>query len=197
MSSARARLFVALEVPVAIQRVLASRARSLAALDSALRPVAESAIHLTIKFLGDVERARVPDVLAALARGVLGLAPARLELVGLGAFPKPAVARVVWVGVRDGQPLVSLAARVEAELEGLGFAREERPFHPHVTLGRLRAGARHPALANALAAATEESAGEFLASAVSLFESELAPAGARYSLLGSVPFPERLGASLA
>ncbi len=197
MSATCARLFVAVEIPEALELTLASRARRLAAIDAGVRPIAASAIHLTLSFLGEVERSRIPALAATLERAVAGCAPCDVELVGLGAFPKPAIARVVWVGVRVGEPLRVLAAQVQAALADLGFELDPRPFHPHVTIGRLRAGGRHSALAKALAEADAEWIGAMRVSGVTLFESTLSPTGATYTALARVPLCGEVGASLA
>jgi 2'-5' RNA ligase len=106
-----------------------------------LRWVAPASYHITLKFLGwtrpEVAFA-VRDRMAAALAGQRGF---ELETRGLGAFPSPERARVLWAGVDEagGARLTELARRVEGTAEELGFAREDRPFHPHVTLARLAA----------------------------------------------------------
>jgi RNA 2',3'-cyclic 3'-phosphodiesterase len=105
-------------------------------------------LHITLKFLGWVPPDRVGAIDAAL-RPVTARAPFELRLHGLGAFPPRGKPRVLWIGARGGAgDLVDLARDVEARLEDIGFSREPRPYHPHLTLGRVKSapGLRGPVL---------------------------------------------------
>ena len=128
--------------------------------------VAPGNLHLTLKFLGAVPEARI---------------------LGLGAFPSANRPRVVWAGVTDGaSETVELARRVDTALAKLGFARDERPFSPHVTLGRVRRPGRDPALTEALGSATAREFGRMRVPGATLMRSELGPRGARYTELAKV-----------
>lgn len=97
-----------------------------------------STIHLTLRFLGDVDDERLVDVFSATERAAAAGQPFEFVTTGLGAFPSPARPRVVWAGVEAPDALYELRSALDTELEFAGFARERRRFHPHVTLGRLR-----------------------------------------------------------
>jgi 2'-5' RNA ligase len=145
--------------------------------------VAPDNLHVTLKFLGGVDAPRLDRVRAALDRAVAGVPAFDLAVHGLGAFPTPTRARVVWAGIGDGgEALRAVAGRVERELAVLGFPPEERPFSPHVTLGRVREPRRNERLAAALARETSRS-GTVRVDRVSLMRSDLSPRGARYSEL--------------
>lgn len=138
MSSGSARLFLGVPVPAPAREALRSSLRAGLG-DGPLpgRPVPPANWHLTLRFLGQVEAEARDRLLRELSRADLGSAFA-LELGGLGAFPRPARAGVLWAGVRDGaEPLRELAARVEEVVESAGFARETRAFSPHLTLARV------------------------------------------------------------
>ena len=155
--------------------------------------VAPANLHLTLKFLGAVPEARIDAIVAALTRSGLDLRPFEARIRGLGAFPSGTRPRVIWAGVTDGaSEMVELARRVDAALAELGFAREERPFSPHVTLGRVRQPGRNPALSDALGSATAREFGQMRVPSASLMRSELGPRGARYTELATV----RLGYSV-
>lgn len=146
--------------------------------------VAVGNLHVTLKFLGRVERFRLGEVGAALAETAAGTAAFELAVQGLGAFPTPTRARVIWAGVGAGAGATSgLAACVEEALAGLGFPRETRPFEPHVTLGRVREPRGNAALAAALAAGAVRDFGRVDVQRVCLMRSELSPWGARHSEL--------------
>ena len=144
--------------------------------------------HITLKFLGAIEEARVAAVVEALQVAIAGHRAFTLEIRGLGAFPSPTRPRVLWAGVDEGRAaLARLGAAVEDGMAGLGFEREERPFAPHVTLARVREPRRAPALAGALAEAATQPFGKPGIDHVALMRSHLSPRGARYTALTSMP----------
>jgi 2'-5' RNA ligase len=149
--------------------------------------VAPDNLHLTLRFLGQVRRARTSELVAALTRATSGVTAFEANVRGLGAFPAPTRARVVWAGVgRGSDALVELAGRVDDALVPLGFPREPRPFSPHVTLGRVRTPRRDLALADALRAGAGREFGRLSVERVALMRSDLSPRGARYTELATV-----------
>ena len=142
--AARMRLFIAIDVPEAVRDALVGAQHSLRERASArLRWTRPDAMHLTLKFLGDVDAARVPS----LSRVVAGVAarhhPFGLSVSRLGAFPGGRRLQVVWAGIEgDLQALGALRDALESELAAEGYAAEARAFRPHVTLGRTRDGMR-------------------------------------------------------
>jgi 2'-5' RNA ligase len=145
-------------------------------------------LHLTLKFLGEVEDAALDAVADAIGSVAAGHAPVPLVLAGLGAFPQPRTARVVWIGVGGGaEGLAELHAELEAGLERLGFQRDARPFTSHLTLGRVRGPGRREQLAAAVTSMAPEPLGEMLLDRIDLMRSELRPEGARYSVLRTFP----------
>jgi RNA 2',3'-cyclic 3'-phosphodiesterase len=147
--------------------------------------VAPENLHVTLKFLGAVDEARLPDVTAAL--DVAASAPAfDVEVRGLGAFPTVSRPRVLWAGAPGSPTFTRLADEVDRALTGLGFPPEGRGFTPHVTLGRVREPRRNPPLAEALEAAAERPFGMLRVVSVSLMRSDLSPRGARYTELAAV-----------
>jgi 2'-5' RNA ligase len=105
----------------------------------------------------------------------------------VGAFPRAQAPSVVWAGCRSGgQALANLAARVDAELVGLGFARETRPFFPHLTLGRARERGSAPALSVAIQRASASHFGTVQVDRILLMKSVLTPGGPIYSVMKSI-----------
>lgn len=146
--------------------------------------MAEPNLHVTVKFLGQIDEDRVGSIAAGMAAVAGRTPPFELAVRRLGAFPTPARPRVVWVGLEPAAPLAALAGDVDASLAALGFAREARPFAAHVTLGRVRETRRNPALSAALARSAD--CGRLPVNRVSLMRSELHPRGARYTEVTSV-----------
>ena len=148
--------------------------------------VAAGNLHVTLKFLGQVDETRVPALADALRVTLAGEPAFDVAVHGLGAFPSPMRPRVLWAGLEDGTgALGAIARRVDACCGGLGFPPAPREFAAHVTLGRVREPRRQPALADALARAADF--GRVRVERVSLMRSELSPRGARYSELAAAP----------
>jgi 2'-5' RNA ligase len=175
------RLFVAVELPTSVRRALGELVRDLARCGADVKWVEEENFHITLKFLGEVDPARLPEVQAALVRATRGAKPFSFEAAGTGAFPSPARPRVLWVGVgRGAEELGSLAARVDGELARVGFAPEARAFSPHLTIGRVRSPRGMSDLVDAMERACFP-AREVLVEEIVLFRSTLGRAGPVYT----------------
>lgn len=180
------RGFIAAEV--GSQPTVEAFQEELRATGADLKLVPPENLHVTLKFLGDTPEERVPEILEALERAAAPAAPGRLELRGAGAFPKPAAPRVVWVGVGDGaDTLTGVAERLEDALEPLGFPRERRDFHPHVTVARTRGPRNQAALTDAVRRHEGEGFGEAPLERVVLMRSTLRPQGPRYDVVDAAP----------
>jgi 2'-5' RNA ligase len=176
------RLFLALEIPDRIRRLLAGMRGDLEHSWPGWRWVRPEGIHLTLRFLGEVEPALDAECRQAWADAVVGISPFDLRLGRLGRFPGGGKPRVLWVGLEEpggeGQ-LAGLAARVENSARECGFPPEKRPFRPHLTLARAARGAR-PHWADGIRIETGE---PFSVGSLVLFRSQLNPSGARYTAL--------------
>jgi len=137
------RLFVALHLEEATRAELARAQSGLRSLDrrDQVRWVDPAGVHLTLRFLGEVPEPRVADLVAELARVAPDHPPPAIGLGDLGAFPSHRDPRVVWIGLREsGSRLDPLQRAVEAAVRRFGWPPEDRPFQPHLTLGRARDG---------------------------------------------------------
>lgn len=138
-------------------------------------------LHLTIKFLGEVAIDRVANLSLAAGRAVAGLKPFKLAVEGCGAFPPRGQPRVLWIGIKDStEELARLYTRLEEECTSQGFAPEPRPFHPHLTIARLR----NPQHATHLAASHKELGFvrmDFGVGELVVIRSELGSEGSRYT----------------
>jgi 2'-5' RNA ligase len=147
-------------------------------------------IHLTLKFLGNIPSERVTEITEAMGKAVQGISPFCLEVSGLGAFPSLKQARVLWVGIGgELDQLSTLQQNIDSVLAALGFAREERPFVPHLTLARVREGASLPerrSFGELVGSAAFEDKYPIEVEAVRLMRSQLTPAGALYTCLSVV-----------
>ncbi len=136
------RLFVALNLPDRVRQALWAAAAPVRELGLAVKWVRPEGIHLTLKFLGAVPESREPDLRAALERAAAGGRALTVAVSGFGAFPGLDRPRVIWAGLEADPELLGLQHRVEEQFVPLGFPREDRPFRPHLTLGRAARDAR-------------------------------------------------------
>lgn len=182
------RTFIALDLPPVVQEALGRLERELQTTGAPVTWVKPERIHLTLKFLGDIAPERIPDLQKSLAEVALSASPFRIEPTGCGAFPTLQQMRVIWVGLRvDGSGLNRLQKAVETAMDQLGFKKEERPFKPHLTLGRVRGRQHLRVLQTLLLERQNFSAEAFDVNEVVLYKSELRPEGARYTPLFRIP----------
>jgi 2'-5' RNA ligase len=135
--SSAGRLFVGIPFPPELRDALQAHLRATFGERMPGRAVVPANWHLTLRFLGDTDAPRLGALEEALRQMDPG-PPFELSLAGLGAFPRPARATVLWIGVGDGNAeLRALAAKVEAAAVRAGFAPEPKPYSPHLTLSRL------------------------------------------------------------
>jgi 2'-5' RNA ligase len=185
------RTFIAVDISQQAKGVLAGVTKSLQDGGvSWVRWVRPEGIHLTLKFLGEIDPNIVDRVLGAMDRAVQGNVPFTLALSGIGAFPNLNVPRVIWVGLKgDLDTLRELQERIDEEVHlAVGFPKETRAFTPHLTLGRMRDNAPGEERRRAGKAMTEvawETDVSWQVSEVDLIRSTLTPSGAVYDVLGS------------
>jgi len=181
------RLFVAINLPSDLRRDI-WRASEPLRREKDVRWVAESGLHLTLRFLGET----APDAAGSLGEAVNRAsgrhAPFRMRLGGLGAFPSMRKPRVVWLGIERSAALERLHADVQTALAAEGLEPDTRAFRPHLTLGRARRDAPIERIAERVAGASSIDLDRTAAvEAVDLMRSELGPGGARYSVVRACP----------
>lgn len=187
------RAFLAVEIPEEILKgvaVVQDRLRSRIYGD--IHWVRPEGVHLTLKFFGDIPPGDVANISIVVEKAVAGVEPLALAVGGTGVFPDLRRPRVLWLGMQgDVERLLILQRELECELQRIGFPREERPFRPHLTLGRIRSSRGIAELAKILEKGRAYDAGQFVAAGLTLFRSELTPRGALYTRLKWYPFGRR------
>jgi RNA 2',3'-cyclic 3'-phosphodiesterase len=185
------RLFVGARVSMATLADLGATTEMLARraqqANLRIRWVAPASYHVTIKFIGWVRTDAAGAISDALVRAVTALreAPFGFRTARLGAFPTPQKANVVWAGIEDkAGGLGRLAQAIDRELEAVGVPREQRAFHGHVTLGRLRESAD---VSQVLLPFAEQVFSETRLTELTLFESRTKSSGSEYSQVLRVP----------
>jgi 2'-5' RNA ligase len=185
------RSFIAIELPGEVKRELVRLQEELRlGSRTSVRWVDTNNIHLTLKFLGDIDENITGRITAILEEVASGTSPFRLEIGGLGVFPNPRRVQVVWVGLSgDIEKLGQLQKRIESGLVPLGFAAESRSFTPHLTLGRVRDRAtteERQDLGRLIEGMRFESGAGLKVDSVNLMKSQLTREGPIYSRLSSV-----------
>lgn len=192
MQSTMLRSFIAIEMPAEVQAAIAS---STAGMQKALpkplvRWVASKNLHLTLKFLGDVSPANLDRLAEALKMESVRHEKFSFSVGGLGAFPTSRRPRVIWIGLEAPASLTGIQRAVEAVSSRMGYPAEDRPFSPHLTIGRVGQDVS-PADLKRISAAIEETTvgplGTVHVGAVHIFKSDLQPGGSVYTHLYAMP----------
>jgi 2'-5' RNA ligase len=181
------RSFLAIELPATVQAKIGKIEEAAKATSADVRWVSPGKIHLTLKFFGNIEESKI-DSIAAAIQGPIGAAkPFHLSVRGTGAFPNLRNPRVIWIGLVDGEGgLAALQKEVESSLEKIGFEPEDRPFRPHLTLGRVKSNRGKEDLIRSVEKYREEEIGTFQVERVVLFKSDLTPTGPIYTSLREI-----------
>ena len=185
------RCFIAVELPEEIKAGLSRlQAKLKSGNEFPVKWVDPYSIHLTLKFLGDVNADMTGEITEAMKEGAQGVSPLQLEIKGLGVFPNLRRVQVIWVGISgEVEKLLQLQKGIESSLARLGFAPEARAFTPHLTLGRVRERAspdEQQKLGELIASTKFETALAFPVNAINLMRSQLTREGAIYSRISSV-----------
>jgi RNA 2',3'-cyclic 3'-phosphodiesterase len=186
------RLFVALQIPDSVRNYYAGLIDELRRLDAKASPkkpkwVRPENLHVTLKFIGNSDPAKLDSICAALAN-VRSPQEIRLHFRGLGFFPNAKRPRVVWGGMEASGNLAPMAHAVDQQIATLVFSAEERAFTPHLTLARLDPPVIAPELQAAIEKQGARDFGELRSSEFHLIESKLKPTGAEYTTLKSFSF---------
>jgi 2'-5' RNA ligase len=180
------RAFIAIELPESLRSALAGLQQDLQQCKADIRWVKPDNIHLTLKFLGEVDDKEIDPIVKTLKDFCTMYSGFSLEVKGVGVFPNIRSPRVLWVDISGSGLLSGLQKGIEDGLSSLGFNPENRRFVPHLTLGRFRSSAGKHDLHNRIEQNKDLSLGSFDVMSVSLMRSDLSPAGARYTRIAGI-----------
>jgi 2'-5' RNA ligase len=188
------RLFIAIELTDAIKIEIEKIVNKLREADCDVKWVRREGMHITLKFLGEVEEDKKNKIEDILVRVAGTTAPFKVSFRGIGAFPDLRRPRVLWIGIEDGGELLKeVAEKLEASLDELNFPGEKRAFFPHLTLGRARSNAGIEELKKAMAEEEKFILPELNVSEIILMQSILKKEGAEYRKVMSYKLQERRG----
>lgn len=183
------RAFIALEISQPHKQKISGLISSLKSSDADIRWLAENQMHLTLKFLGNIQQDSVKNISQILRSIAMDTNAFTMDLTGIGAFPNIKHPKVIWLGIEKGSLSINiLSDKIEQGLEHLGFKREKRLFKPHLTLGRVKSLKNIKKLLDIIAKIKFQCEEFILINKIILFQSTLTPKGAVYSILEEYPF---------
>jgi len=181
------RSFLAIEIPRTIQKKIEEIQEDLKSSRADVRWVSPEKIHLTLKFFGNIDESKIDPIVKSIEGPIRTSPPFSIRVRGVGAFPYLKNPRVIWMGLVDGKEvLVHFQKQLEKELERIGFEPEQRAFHPHLTLGRMKTSKGKEGLTGKIERYKEEEFGDFQVERVVLFKSDLKPTGPIYTTLREI-----------
>lgn len=182
------RTFIALELSNEVREELSRLQEELKKVDADIKWAKAENIHLTLKFLGNVEEAKIEEIKKLLDNISSREKPFETSLFKLGAFPNLNYPRVIWVGIDKGcSEIEKIAGLVETELEKINFSREKRPFSAHLTLGRVKSGKNKAELKEKISSLQVQPKSCTINN-ITLFQSTLTPKGPIYTPLYAARF---------
>jgi len=181
------RAFIAITLPQQVLLAADTIQKKLASNGIRLKWVRPGNMHLTLRFLGDIEEAQIPQIVTAIGSAAKEVTPFSLNAKRVGVFPNFRLPRVVWMGIEgELNPLMHIYQRLEKELTLLGFPHERRPFTGHLTLGRVSDRIIAQLLLDAISTAGPIESGMFTVDRICFIKSGLRPTGAVYTQLAEI-----------
>lgn len=184
------RTFVAVKLDPGVKENLSIIVRHFKKISSGIKWVSPEAMHVTLKFLGNIEEQKADHIITVMDRISRDHRPFRMGCIGIGTFPqKSRKPKIIWAGFNAYEPLKTIHSEIETELEQIGFPKEKRSFHPHMTLGRIKKSSGLHALLPELERAEQKEFGVTKVDRITLFKSTLTPSGAIYDILHESGLP--------
>jgi 2'-5' RNA ligase len=177
------RTFIAIELPDEVKEKISFLQEELREDRGGASRVRPKNIHLTLKFLGNIDAEKINSIGNALEKASENVGPLTVTVGGTGGFPNLKSPRVLWVGVGESEGLTRLQKNIEEELNKIGFEKERRPFHPHLTLLRVKSMDEGRRLAGLVKEIKSDIEAKFSTDEFILFKSKLGPGGAEHSAL--------------
>jgi len=192
------RIFIGIDLDQGIRGKIARFVEGVSGFAPGARWVLSDSLHITLKFIGEQKEEQVDAIARRLRR--IESCPFEIQVSGYGFFPTAKSPRVFWVGIHAGPQLAQLAGDIDAAVAELGVPREDRPYSPHLTLARAGGRSGEPkwrkgdgpsstfaVLQKRLAAMGELDFGKMTANQFILYQSQLSPAGSKYTKLENFP----------
>lgn len=191
------RTFIAIELSREIKEYLSRLQEKLKLAQADVKWVVPENIHLTLKFLDEIDDKTKDNVTRIMEDISKDKSPFYLNIASIGAFPRIESPRIIWVGIDKGDAEVkAIAKELEEKLSGIGIPAEDRPFSSHITIGRMRSSKNRQNLAKimeSLKTKLVEVITELRVEKITLFKSTLTPRGPIYEVLKEAPLKQPPG----
>jgi len=180
------RCFIAVSLPAPLKKEIGVLIGRLRESGADIRWVPEENLHFTLKFLGATDEKLISEIKEVLHKKLSPYVPFYIKISGVGYFPGGKNPRVLWIGIEEPGSLADIYREVEEVMVKFGYPREERPFSPHLTIGRVRSPKRMSEALRRLDEFRTVSFEGFEVKAVKLMKSDLKTGGAEYSELAEI-----------
>jgi len=184
------RSFIAIELPDSAKSALAELQGELKKTGADIRWVKPDNVHLTLKFLGNIEEKIISTIVQVIQGTCNKYTPFNLEIKEIGFFPDMKSPRIIWVGINGNTTIAGMQSEIDSGLSSLGFEREKRNFAPHLTLGRFRTSRGKKFITEAVEQFRNRSFGVIGVTSLSLMRSDLHQAGAQYTKIAEISLGE-------
>ncbi len=175
------RTFISVELTTEIKQKISELINKLGGGETAIKWGKAENLHITLKFLGNVEDNKIENLIELASKAVAGTGSFKAKFKGVGTFPGGSNPRIIWVGTDEGgDKLCNLAKNLEETLSNAGYKSEEREFRPHITIGRIKGKTGLDKLKEKLLAHKESEFGEALIDRIHVMKSTLTPKGPLY-----------------
>ncbi len=189
-----ARLFIALELSERQKKEIRAFQEKIKNYLEGTRWVKPEGLHLTLKFLGETDEVHLDQIKKAMEETASSIKRFEIVYGKSGVFPSPRKARIIWVGLKEGDKTVRLlAARMDQALTRIGFEPEKRSYTPHLTIGRVRGSVPEKEARCYIDRESSFATAAHTVGGITLFESNLSPQGATYSVRYKAEFPDAGG----
>lgn len=185
------RCFIAMNLDDSLKEEINKTIQGLRGRDWDVRWVPAENLHVTLKFLGDTSEEQVLEIKERLSAIAVKTDSFNLGLYGVGIFPDRKRPRVVWIDLIDSEGFIKLQELVEDSMASLGFKMDNRPFSPHLTIGRIRSPRGKDALLRRIDSLKDKDFGNIGVDRISLMKSDLKPTGAQYTTLADFQLKRR------
>jgi len=155
-------------------------------LNANIKLVEPKNIHITLKFLGDVQENNIDEIEQIIRKSVNEIEPFKIKLKGTGVFPNKNYIRIIWIGIKDTELLSKIAENIDENLSKLGFKKEKRGFSAHLTIGRVKTAKNKPFLLKVIENYSDFEFSTQEVSSINLKKSDLTPKGPIYTTLKEV-----------
>jgi 2'-5' RNA ligase len=182
------RTFIALPTTEEVQQRLGEVRRALERANAEVKWDDAAKYHITLRFIGDIDESLIPSLEESLHSNLIALKSFSYAFAGLGVFPNEREPKVVWAGVDDARYIAVLQSRVEQSCSMMGLSAERRPFHPHITLGRMKGPRNRARLIEGINTVTFERISA-VCNSVQIIKSDLRPEGSHYTILKTITLP--------